>query len=490
MFNDRYSYEAFLDQLGISRPLSLRSGSGAKVWRLRGPALGVKVCGSSLYLASVRPGWRRRWVVGTGHIPDYGQLTAQQLNERLRQFLDPLQGEDPSVVVGLPRVDAVARLCTLPRVAKAAQREALALQVEMYRPTDEQEFCWDAAMQPENLNLAATLVLFARNHIEQLTTKFAEAGYPLSRITLSQFSLLHMILRVRPEGRSDRLVLVDISGPDVELAILENGRLLYTRGFRLITDGRSVEQSVIPEIRQAFATLRWKAGEAVKFLMMGSSQPVEVALAQLGQVHRIQDWLQVGDLDGLDRDEHWGAMALAVDGLNWRGALRVNLLPGELRTSRRPWRYVPTYALLAANVLLVAAFALREPVQRQFLLREYKREIANLQKASGQAQRDLDKQGQDYQRLELLRDFEQQSHQSLDALAEVAQRLPADTWLNNFAYRHGQVELDGVAPSAAGLLPVLEASPQFTNVKFGGALTRDPSGADRFRLQLQVKARP
>jgi len=92
MFDDRYSFEAYLDQLGMNHPLGLRSGSGAKVGGLRGPALGVKVCGSSLYLASVRPGWRRRWVVGTGCIADYAQLTAHELHERLREFLDPLRG--------------------------------------------------------------------------------------------------------------------------------------------------------------------------------------------------------------------------------------------------------------------------------------------------------------------------------------------------------------------------------------------------------------
>ena len=83
-----------------------------------------------------------------------------------------------------------------------------------------------------------------------------------------------------------------------------------------------------------------------------------------------------------------------------------------------------------------------------------------------------------------------QGHESLDALVEITQRLPADTWLNHFAYRQGQVDLSGVSKSAAALLPLLQASPQFTNIKFNGGLTRDPSGVDRFRLQLQVKPRP
>ena len=40
--------------------------------------------------------------------------------------------------------------------------------------------------------------------------------------------------------------------------------------------------------------------------------------------------------------------------LAWRDADRVNLLPVEMRPSRRRWRYAPTYALIAVNVLLLA----------------------------------------------------------------------------------------------------------------------------------------
>ncbi len=68
--------------------------------------------------------------------------------------------------------------------------------------------------------------------------------------------------------------------------------------------------------------------------------------------------------------------------------------------------------------------------------------------------------------------------------------LPADAWVNFLTYRQGQLELIGMAKSASALLPLLQASPQLEDVKFNGALTRDPSGAERFRLQMKLKGRP
>jgi Tfp pilus assembly protein PilN len=491
MFNSQSTRGALLEKLGHNRPVRLRSGGGSRLWRLRSPAVGVKISGGALHLASLRPGLGRRWIVSTGVIPEYAQLQPHQLGERLRDFLQPLDGEEPIVVLGLPRREAVVRLCTLPRVTKNAQREALSLQAEMYKPTDEGAFCWDALLQSANGNVAVSLALATRDQVDRLAGLFAGAGCPLARITLGQFALLHLVLRNRPETSPERLVVIDVSESDAEISIVDKGQLVYTRAFLLKTDGPVAEQALASELQQAFATLRWKEDSSVQILLAGSSGLVlEPVLSPFGKVGRLKNWLGLQGEQNLDREESLGAVALALEGLAWRGANRINLLPAELRPSRRRWRYAPTYALVAANIILLLVFAVREPIQRQIVVRQYQREITKLQKVSNQAQDALDKQKQAYQRLELIRDFQLQGHESLDALAEVTQRLPADTWLNHFGYRLGQIDMNGTSKSAAALLPLLEASPQFTNVKFSGGLTRDPSGADRFRLQLQVKQRP
>jgi Tfp pilus assembly protein PilN len=491
MFADRSAQQTIFARLGQKRPIRLRSGAGSHLWRLRSPAVGVRVCGTSLYLASVRPGLGRRWIVATGSISDYAQLTSEQLSQRLGEFLQSLRGEDPIIVLGLPRREAVVRLCTLPRVAKKAQREALSLQAEMYKPTDEGAFCWDALVRPVNGNLAACLALATRDQIDRLGGLFTGAGYPPARITLGQFAVLQMISRNSRQAGDGRLVLVDVSESDAELAIVEKGQLVHTRGFLLRPDASSAEQGLVSEIQQAFATLRWKEDNSAEVLLTGSNRlPLEQALSRFGKVSMLNHWLGLEGIENLDRGELLGAVALALEGLSWRSSDRVNLLPVEMRPSRRRWRYAPTYALVAANVILLAAFAMREPVQRQILVRQYKREIASLQQASNQAQKAVDTQKQTYERLELIRDFQAQGHESLDALAEITQRLPADTWLNHFAYHQGQVDVNGTSKSAAALVPLLQASPQFSNVRFNGGLTRDPSGADRFRLQLRVKQQP
>jgi Tfp pilus assembly protein PilN len=215
---------------------------------------------------------------------------------------------------------------------------------------------------------------------------------------------------------------------------------------------------------------------------------MEEALGSLGRVHHLRNWLQAEELSSAQTEEHWGALALAVDGLSWMGSYPLNLLPRKLRPARRRWRYAPTYALLAANALLLVAVGLRAPVQERFLVRQYRQEIAGVQQGSNQIEQVLQKEKKLRHRLELLREFQERGGQPLEALTEIAQRLPPDAWLNLFTYRQGQIELMGMGKSASTLLPLLQASPQLEEVKFNGALTRDASGTERFRLQMRLKA--
>jgi Tfp pilus assembly protein PilN len=489
MFTNLYSLGNKLGPSGLARPLHLRRGSGSRHWNVRRPALGIEVRGSALHLAFVRPGWGRSWIAGTASISDYAQLSTAQLGEQLHQLL-PRRGEEPIVVMGLPRSNTVVRLSSLPNAAKGALREALNLQAEMYRPSEEEAFYWDAALAPHGEELAAALAFATRSEIDRFSSLFSSAGYPLSRLTLNQFALLQLAVQCRPKDGAARFVLVDIADSDVELGLVDDDRLVYSRGFARASDGTGpiLSETLVSEIRLAFSTLRWKQEDAVPVVLAGQiEQPLEAGLKQVGQVVRLQEWLQVQTSSSAAGEAHWGAVALALDGLRWKSAFRLNLLPAELRPVRRGWDRLPTYVLLAANALLLASLGLREPIQRQIVLRQYRSEIARLQSASKQTQQLLESQKRTVQYLQILGDYQARGHESLDALSELAQRVPADTWLNNYVYRHGQVEIIGVAKSASAVLPLVEASPRFTNVKFTGALTKDVTGSERFHMQMGVK---
>ncbi len=490
MFNKRFLRTRFGTWSHKPRPWKLRSSRSSEHWNLRRPILGAEIRGSSLYLACVHPGLTGVRLRGTQVIPNFSELKPRELQAKLRDFLKPLEVDDPVLALGLPRGEVIVRLVSLPQLAAKSVEEALTLQVEMFKPTDTERFCWDASFLRHKTQLSASLALVPQVTVERVVNLFAEAGYPITCLTVSQFSLVHLYLRGAQQQISPRLVLLDAKGSDLELAVLEGEKLVASRAFSLLDRNLTPERLVISELQQALSTLRWHEGEKPSILISGAvPEPVEEALGTLGTVEHFAAKLE---REGITAEcyvgEFLGAVAVAAAGIGrGRRHYRVNLVPRELRPSGRRWQRLPTYALVGANAVLLLALGLRTPVQNLVLLHQYHKEIARLKPQTDEIKAVLEEDKKLRQRLILLEEFEQRGRQPLEVLDEVAKRLPADAWLNLFTLRKNQIELAGAAKSASNLVSLFQASPQFEEVKFNGALTEDSSGMERFRLEMRTK---
>jgi len=494
MFNKEAGFTKM--DLGVQNAAWLRGYSyrGISRWIPRRPVLGMEQDGNSLLLVCLKPGWGRAPVSYFGSIPEFASLTAEELRKKLQDFLKPLVGEEPLVVLGLPRRETMIRFLNLPATAKKSLKEALSLQVEMYKPTDNDTFDWDSVVVDDKEQLSAALVLVPRNAAEKFVDLFARAGYPIDRITVAQFAQLHLLLRAEPAPQNKRYLLVDGRNQDLELALLEGKKLVYSRSLPLERDGAAISFDVLSEVRQAFATLRWKeADESLVILVAGDlPAPVEMQLESLGPVHKLKELIRqqaLPEQGGLNR--YWGAAAIAMSAFSGRRqAYSINLLPVGLRPQRSHSRYLVTYVLAGANAALLLGFLLRIPVQNYVLLRQYHKEIAGVQVRAGEIRSLLERERAMREEIVELEGLQKRGRMPLEALNEIAQKLPQDSWLNTFSCKKGQVELTGSAKAASPLLPLFQSSPQFQDAKFNGALTQDSAGAEHFRLQMKLKEKP
>lgn len=72
-------------------------------------------------------------------------------------------------------------------------------------------------------------------------------------------------------------------------------------------------------------------------------------------------------------------------------------------------------------------------------------------------------------------------------LEELSRLLPDDTWLAQVNIADGEIDIEGLAPSAAALVPILEASPLFADVRFRTPVMRDPlTSREHFALSLKA----
>lgn len=77
----------------------------------------------------------------------------------------------------------------------------------------------------------------------------------------------------------------------------------------------------------------------------------------------------------------------------------------------------------------------------------------------------------------------------LKFLEELTLIIPMDGWLSDFSYTASgnKINLSGYAVSASKLIPILEESKLFENVKFTSPITTDrKTEKEKFRIEMKV----
>ena len=164
-----------------------------------------------------------------------------------------------------------------------------------------------------------------------------------------------------------------------------------------------------------------------------------------------------------------------------RLAATANLLPEGRRSSHSRAMLVPAAALSTlALVLAVVWFASAAFEQRRYL-KTLEGEIAKVEpqaRKSGTLDREIEKTAG---RIRAIREFRDQVRKDLTALDELSRILPASSFASSVELSRDAALITGDSDSAAPLLEVLDASPEFRNSEFA-SVTR-VANTDVFRIR-------
>ena len=103
---------------------------------------------------------------------------------------------------------------------------------------------------------------------------------------------------------------------------------------------------------------------------------------------------------------------------------------------------------------------------------------------------DLQKETERIERFSVvIKDIKDKDASKLKLLEELTMIIPEDSWLTEFKYiaKEKKVKLSGFAVSASKLIPMLEESAMFENVKFTSPITTDKrEKKEKFRIEMTV----
>lgn len=169
----------------------------------------------------------------------------------------------------------------------------------------------------------------------------------------------------------------------------------------------------------------------------------------------------------------------------------VNLLPLERRGRRRDMR-MPLNLGLVALIVILLVFNMSESLHNREIAVETMQAEVDKAAAAAREVLELKKTLQDsINGANFLAEKKRNGPLLIALLDDLAYRLDDDTYLERLSIENNQIQLQGQAKNAAGLISILTASPFLANPKLEGQIQPDPrTGKDRFTIVAEPKSVP
>jgi hypothetical protein len=419
-----------------------------------GAAIGIEIGDSDLRVtvARVRPSGAR--ILGAATIAGFRGRPAAEWGRVYHEFVRRAGAGHLAATVLLPRREVILRQLSLPGLSNRDLAAAIGFQIDSLHPFAEDEAVWAWARLDAG---GAVLVAIVRREIlARYIELFTEAGIRISAFTVSA-AAVYSALRLIGAPQASFLALCE-GDAAVEAYGEGEAKRVFSATFELSREKAAA---------LAAADLRLEPG----------IEPADLAALLPRPATAPADY---------DLSRNALAYAAALAGACPRLALPINLLPAEHRSTTSRWRYVPTAALAAVLLAVLAGLGSITPIEDRKYLAALQAEIAKLEPQARRAVA-LDQVIEAARaRSRTIDSFRRRSKADLDALAELTRLLAPPTSLTSLELTRQAAILSGQAEQAAPLLHAVDSSPAFAGSKFTVPLVRG-GGYEVFRIQAEHK---
>jgi general secretion pathway protein L len=284
--------------------------------------------------------------------------------------------------------------------------------------------------------------------------------------------------------------LLTVEDDSCELGVVRNSAFAYARSFPVSrsADGGAAAE-LANQILSAMETTRLSLGydhaAAARMVLAGSRADAALAACLSGQGAgdvRLFDTLRINVPADDARDMVPGlspAVGLALKGLDGV-ALDVNFIPQELRPKKKKnWSLIAGVMLIGLVFLGISSYAISFFVKERFYLAELNERIGALKGRVAEVEQMKEDINAIEQKMEAVENIRAGERSKLELLRELTETIPDDMWLTRFAYTDQkgkrEIDLSGFANAASELIPILEKSKYFEDVKFKSSIVKDRS---------------
>lgn len=400
-------------------------------------------------------------------------------------FLKKNRISPTDLFLGIPRDLAVFRYLELPLAVKENLQDSLGYEMEKYVPFSDDEIYFDSQIIEENKETAKMRLALVVVKKESVDPYLALANYlsaGIFNIEISSTGLTNYFSFQPNGGNGEISAFVFLTNNHLEFGIIKKRLLHYSRFIKLETDNhqeimskemKMLRKSLGQDHQGSLDTLLCVPREYVEMISRFSGEGVEVHPVDLSR-------------RGIASLAIMPAFGLALKAFQ-KVPMDINILPQYLRKKPNKIGY---YAMLVlTGMVLLSAFAWggSSIVRRELMLDSLNREIKQLSSEIVSIDRIRAKCKGLEDQIDYLNAQSGDGANILKILKDLSQRIPESAWISSLTFSDRDVQIEGQAGSASELIPLLEASPMFSNVTFLSTITKGRDGKERFRIGFKVK---
>jgi len=441
------------------------------------------------------------------------------INAHIHKYCDRID----KVFVSVPDKWAITKFIEMPPVrgkSKSSLEGLMKFEIERHIPFPIEDVAYDFLVLDESK--AADSVVFTAvkkekiNYVKELLDKLSLKP---ESITISSFAVLNTIERngitaggwqeiigiVRRSeiigNHGEAVISLFFSKVGVTVATIRDGICTQLRAFSADA-GQSLDEYLdgivkyFHEIQSRYSISRFR-----RIIISGDTSASGIPREDLEQ--KLREKLDAeeqvmsfsGKLGGTEINGLESAIGAAFAGMGI-GSYRINMLPHKMGYAVRTIAPLTTKVLLVLAIILAVGIFATDIIKQKRLLEGVEQAISENEPAMKEIEALTAETAALSEQGELLNNIED-GEIALELLAELANILPASSWVTSLTYkpesfknlkgRGGELVISGYAASSSSLLPLLEDSPFFRNVEFVGPIkkTRDN---EQFKLGARVVA--
>jgi Tfp pilus assembly PilM family ATPase/Tfp pilus assembly protein PilN len=510
-------------------------------------SIGLTVKEEHMVVVSLNKGLRDTYLLDYQILPflDFkDQEKEEVIVSNLERFLKKHREGADNLFLALPREQAILQFFSMPLAVEESLRTTLGYEMDRYTPFSFDDVYFDYSVvkrsiannllylmlltvkkevvdfylnlckrinvRPRSIEITSTALFnaFQKNHNgseEPLYPDWIQKSQIMGLLHRKFPQLFPKQEKTKDKERQTVEALIEYTDTHCELNLITQGKLYYSRSMPLPqSTGTPVENHgeqlhlpiILREVNKGLLQIpdQKTEGSFVRFFLSGREISKDY-LNQAGEELQI-DFTPLQDLPIKveERNERSKLPLLAVAiGSALKGIgqvpLDINLIPQALRPKKKRSKRKIISAVLIVFLVVIGGIllvqnVLEERAQLEALdkqLIEIKREVESLEKM----QEEINRVQQYTATIEQIRENDLSK---LNILSEFTEIIPVENWLTDLDYKGDdkRVKISGYALSASRLIPILEESNLFENVKFTSPITKGGSVKENFKIEMNI----